>query len=278
MRKNNSLLILSLLLYACQPQPASSVEPTAHLVSTEAPIPAPTPTLLLTINSLETIAEDMTLLHEALPHGVPGNFDWARGPRLGMGNEPGEFRALTAWGQLYEAAEGNPAANTRVQIRNMRAYILSKQDGLWHLVQSSTGVDGAAYVEDFAGDVNKLPEGRQEEDGSLSVKTGGGYNYHFWPDSGRAAIDPQDIAGVFTTVQARLVIDNPNLPDDRAQARYLLSMGADYWLSLGAQWDEWKTNGDVGIGRFKVVTSEWQAFNMTTLSLDALRENLPPLE
>jgi len=236
--------------------------------------PAPPPT----INSIETMADDMTLPHEAAPHGVPASFDWGRGPRLGMGNQPGEFRALTAWGQLYEAAEGNPAANTRVQLRNIRAYVLSKKDGQWHMVQSSRGAEGAAYVEDFAGDVNKPPEARWEADGSVSVKAGGGYNYHFWPDSGRAAIDPQDIGGVFTTVQARLVVDDPDQPDDRAQARYLLSMGGDYWLSLSAQWDEWKTNGDVGIGRFKVVRLEWQAFNMTTLTLEELKQNPPPLE
>jgi hypothetical protein len=269
-------LLLNLLLCACQPQP------TATLVLTESPSPTeaimPTSTPIPTLNTLETIAEDMSLPHEAPPHGVPGSFDWAKGPRLGMGNEPGEFRAVTAWGQVYEAAQGNPAVNTRVQIRNIRTYILSRQDGLWHLVQSSTGAEGAAYVEDFAGDVNKPPETRREEDGSLSVKAGGGYNFHFWPTSGRAAIDPGDIAGVFTTVQARLIVDDPSLPDDRSQARYLLSMGADYWLSLSAQWDEWKTNGDVGIGRFKVVTSGWRAVNMTTLDLEALLQNPPPLE
>ncbi len=80
------------------------------------------------------------------------------------------------------------------------------------------------------------------------------------------------------TVQARLILDGPSGPDDRAQARYLLDVGADYWQSLTAQWDNWETNGDAAIGRFKYVGSEWRAFNMTTLSGEELQANPPPLD
>ncbi len=184
---------------------------------------------------------------------------------------------MMAWGQLYEAATGNPATNTRVQIRNIRAYMLSKRDGQWYLLQSSTRVEGAAFREDFAGNVNKAADIRYEPDGSISVKAGQGYNFHFWTPS-RASIDPNNVAGIFTTVQARLVTDNPQQADDRFQARYLLGMGGDYWLSVTAKWDNWKTNGDIGIGKFKYVTTSWQAFNMTTLSADQIRQNPPPLE
>jgi hypothetical protein len=86
------------------------------------------------------------------------------------------------------------------------------------------------------------------------------------------------VAGIFTTVQARLVIDNPQQVDDTSQARYLLSMGGDYWLNLTAKWDNWKTNGDIGIGKFKYVTTGWRAFNMTTLSPEQITQNPPPLE
>lgn len=235
--------------------------------------PSPNPT-----DPLQLIIDDMSLPHEGKPHGVPANFDWASGPSVGMGNAPGEFRAITAWGQLYEDASGNPASNTRVQLRSIRLYVLSKADGNWHLLQSSAMVHGAAYVEDFAGDVNKPPAVRYEADGTLSVQAGDGYNYHFWPASGRASIDPADIAGVFSTVQARLILDDPNGIDDRASARYLLNMGADYWLSLSAQWDQWKTNGGVAMGRFRYVTPEWQSFNMATLGPAELRANPPPLD
>lgn len=230
------------------------------------------------INSVETIINDMQGLHEAMPHGVPKHYDWATAPNIGMGNNPKNFKAAIAWGQIYESAAGNPAINSRVQIRNIKAYILSKKDTKWQLLQSSTGVDGAAYREDFAGDANKPADVRNESDGTISVKAGDGYNFHFWSKTGRATINPDDLGGIFTTAQARLVIDDTNKPDDRAKARYLLNMGGDYWLDLAAKWDNFKTNGGIGMGKFKFVTTSWQAFNMTTLKPDEIRQNPPPID
>lgn len=220
----------------------------------------------------------MKLAHEGRPHGVPKYYDWVLKPRLCMGNNPKNFKAVIAWGQVYEDIEGNPAKNTRVQIRDMKAYMLSKKDGRWHLLQSSRRVEGAAYKEDFVDDINKPADIRKEADGSISVKAGEGYNFHFWPTTGRVTIDPDDIAGMFTTVQARLIVDDPNQPDDRSRARYLLDVGGDYWLDLTSDWDQWKTNGDIGIGRFKYVKKGWQSFNMISLSENKVRKNPPPIK
>jgi hypothetical protein len=231
------------------------------------------------INSLQPVIDDMTLPHEGRPHGVPASYDWAKGPKMALGNHPpAGWHAMTAWGQLYEDAKGNPARNTRVEIRNMRTYVLSRRDGRWRSVQSSKEVTGGAYREDFVDDINKKPDLRHEPDGGVSVTAGGGYNFHFWPPDGRAKIDPADIGGVFVTVEARLVVDNPSKPDDRSRARYLLSVGADYWVNRHANWDHFKTNDAVGVGRFKYVTERWQAFNFTTLKAHELRQNPPPLE
>jgi hypothetical protein len=230
------------------------------------------------INTRATIINDMKSPHEAIPHGVPKHYAWVKGPRIHMGNNPKNFRAIMAWGQVYVPKQGNPATNTRVQIRKIKAYMLSKRDKKWHLIQTSTKVEGAAFREDFAGNGNKPADIRNEKDGSISVKAGNGYNFHFWPKNGRASINPNDVGGIFTTVQARLVIDNPKKRDDRKQARYLLNMGGDYWLDLNAQWDNFKTNGEIGMGKFKYVATKWQAFNMTTLSPYEIRRNPPPVE
>ncbi len=227
-------------------------------------------------NSIQTLIDDMTLPHQGRPAGVPDYYDWATSPRMGYGNEPPSFTAMTAWGQLYEDAQGNPAQNTRVQLGMVRSYLLSQATGEWTLVQEAPA-EGAAYTNDYQGNVNRPADIRDDEADTISVKAGQGYNFHFWPRSGRATLDPSDVAGVFTTVQARLVVDDPTLPDDRSAARYLLGMGGDYWLDADAEWDEFQTNGDIAIGRFKYVTSEWQAFNMTTLDAQQLRRNPPPL-
>lgn len=230
-----------------------------------------------TINSIATIIYDMQAPHEGMPHGVPQYYSWATKPRVGS-NNPRKFKAMTAWGQLYEASQGNYATNTRVQIKNIKAYYLSKSDSKWHRLQSSTKVEGAAYREDFVGNASTAPDIRYKSDGSVSVKAGNGYNYHFWPTTGRAAINPNDVRGMFTTVQARLVVDNPKKRDDRSRSRYLLNMGGDYWLNLTARWDNLTTNEDFGMGKFKYVTTNWQAFNLITLPTDQIRRNPPPIE
>lgn len=227
-------------------------------------------------NSLEDIINDMTLAHEGRPHGVPESYNWAKNPRRGAQQPPDGWTAAIAWGQLYEWIEGNPAVNTRVQIRDMEMLYLSASDGQWHQLQKSLRVSGAAYVEDFAGDVNKPADIRSEADGSISVTAGGGYNFHFWPSLGRVQFPQNDVEGCFVTVQCRLILDDPAGVDDRAQARYLMSVGGDWWESMTAVWDDWKTNQDMGIGRFRFITPEWKGYNMITLPTDKVRENPPP--
>jgi hypothetical protein len=245
------------------------------LLSFCCPIHAQTPQK---INTIATIVNDMKLPHEATPNGVPYYYSWLKGPRINMGNNPKKFTAITAWGQLYVQDKGNPATNTRVQIRNTKTYMLSKRDKKWYLLQASTNVEGAAYLEDYSGNKSKPANIRNEKDGSISVIAGNGYNFHFWPKNGRANINSNDVGGVFTTVQARLIIDNPKKPNDNQKARYLLNVGGDYWQNLNALWDNFKTNGEVGMGRFKFVSTQWQAFNMTTVSPDEILRNPPPVE
>lgn len=230
------------------------------------------------IDLISTIIYDMTPPHEGIPHGVPTHYKWVSGPIIDTERNVQGYKAITAWGQLYEDSTGNPAINSRVQIKNIKTYMLSKKDGKWHLLQSSKKVEGAAYREDFAGDINKPADIRDEPDGSVSVKAGQGYNFHFWPATGRVSIDPEDVAGLFIAVQARLITDNPQQPDDRSKARYLLGMGGDYWVDLTAQWDNWTTNGGVGVGKLKYVTTSWRTFTMTTLSPTEIRQNPPPIK
>lgn len=140
-------------------------------------------------------------------------------------------------------------------------------------------VQGNAYREDFANDENMPADVRTEQDSSLAIKLKPNFNYHFWPESGRSDIDNTDIAGVFSTVRARLVLDSAAKPDDRDQARLLMGMGADYWLDRSVGWDpNWKHNGDVAIGRMRWLTLLWQSYNMTSLSAETLRANPPPIE
>ena len=223
------------------------------------------------------IAGDMQGSNEGHPHGVPLSYDWANGPVVMMGNNSNGWRAITAWGAVYEAAEGNPATNTRVNIRNVQTFFLQKSTGNWLLLQSTSTPDGGAYVEDYSGDSNKPADIRYESDGTISVTAGGGYNFHFYP-SARASIDPNDIGGIVTVFQARLISANPNKPDDRSTARYLASSGADYYPALTGGWPGTADyNPGVAGGRMKYVQSSWRSFAMTTLTQSQLASNPPPV-
>lgn len=192
-----------------------------------------------------------------------------------MGHDPGEWRAFVAWGQVYEAAGGSPAMNVRVAIRNLQAAFLSRSTGRWTVVQHARTVEGAAYREDFVDDLNKPADIRVEADGAVAVRLARRHNYHFWVPS-RVEIDPKDIAGVCVWVEARPVVDDPKLPDDRSRARLMMSAGADYWQSTTAKWDHHRTNSDVGIGRFRWIREDWAWYSMTTLDASRLRANPPP--
>ena len=239
------------------------------------------PSSFATINSLQTIKNDMTLPHEGYPNGVSESAGWTYRPRVGEGNEPPEmdWSAMTAWGQVYIARGESHVQNVRFQLRNMQAWYLSKADGQWKKWQYNQDIRGDLYAESFEGNQNIPADIRDESanGGGISSVIEPGYNFHFWPAQ-RASMDPTDINGIWITAESRLIVDDPSSADNREQARLMLSVGGDYWQSLDAQWDQWKTNRDFGIGRFKFITPEWQAFNLHTLTEEQLNTNPPPFE
>jgi len=194
-----------------------------------------------------------------------------------MGNDSKGWRAITSWGAVYEGAKGNPATNTRVNIRRMRTYFLQKSTGKWLLLQNTDSPIGAAYHEDFSGDANKPADVRREPDGTISATAGGGSNFHFYPTR-RATINPKDIAGIVVVLEARLIVADSKKPDDRRSALYLCTTGADYYPSMDGGWPGTADfNPGVAIGKMKYVRNAWRSFAMTTLTQSELRSNPPPV-
>jgi hypothetical protein len=44
----------------------------------------------------------------------------------------------------------------------------------------------------------------------------------------------------------------------------LIGLGADYWLDEKAQWNHFKTNKDVAVGRLRALTWDWQWYGLST--------------
>ena len=230
-------------------------------------------------NSINIIIDDITLPHESFPHGVPQLWPWAQKPSIRIDiTVPLSWSQIIAWGQAYESASGNPSINSRIHIKDLKLYILSKTSGIWQLIQNSNRVTGAAYHEDFKDGIHIPIEQKNENSKGTSVQLIKGYNYHFWPTSGKADINVNEVKAVFVTVKARLICNDPNLPDDRTSAQLLLSVGADFWADKDSHFDYFKSSIGTRCGRFKFLKPEWQSYNMITLLKDQVLQNPPPIE
>ena len=110
---------------------------------------------------------------------------------------------------------------------------------------------------------------------------------------GKLTIDAPDVAAVFVTLQARLIPDRNERPDDRQQARLLIQIGADYSPARNTPVSAFAPasyNPGVGVSRAKRVTDTWNAFNFATIdvgvqdpggaaiSVAEFRSAPPPLE
>lgn len=230
-------------------------------------------------NSIEEIINDMTKPHDCFPSGVPTYFDWYSAPRINMGNDPHNFTAMTAWGHVYSCSNDSTLLqNTRIQIKNIKSYYLSKKDNKWHLLQNSQSIEGNNFISNYVLNQQKPANIRIEPDLTTSIKLEDGYNFHFWVPRKKKLIVANDINGIFTTVMARLITDNTDMPEDIDERRYILGMGGDYWLTPDAPYVEGNLNNDdIAIGRFKFITREWQSFNMITIGADEIRKNPPPM-
>jgi hypothetical protein len=238
-------------------------------------------------NTPQTIVDDMTLPPDAALHGVPLYYSWASGAANGSNQVPAKnvngdwFRAMTNWGQVYIPFQGSQALNTRCQIRNVISQLLMK-DGKWYTVQNGNP-QGAAFIEDFENNAS-INAGMRDESGNgggISVIVGvgpwQGYNFHYWSTGMRAIVDVDSVVGVFTTCEARLIVNDTSLIDDRVICKNILQMGADWWLNQTIGWlPDWSANAGIGSGRTKWVTTDWQSFNYCSLLPTEILSN-PPL-
>lgn len=258
------------------------------------------------VNSLDTIVDDMALMNDLPLVGVNPAYGFSRGPGFNiMGNNPsgsnlptwftdsypeaaqtGYWKAIIPWFVLFEG-QGNAASNVRVQMRNLKLYILSRSTNQWTEIVSEQDVggefcpQGSNYHQCTGGDAT-----RAESSGGISIAPLAGNDFHGWY-GGRTAIDGADIKAVFVTMQSRLIQDDPLASDDRNVAKYLFDVGADYYPEMGPS--SFYLPG-VGVSRAKLITNNWQSFNFMTFSdvgeqdpgggipEQEFRSNPPPLE
>jgi hypothetical protein len=229
------------------------------------------------INSLVTIQQDMTLNGEALPWSMPSNFNWYQHNNLaaenanGLSGTPGGIYAngapdLFPWFAIFSYGKNVATTNTRVQVRNVYVYWYSNSKKTWILC---TGANTArAYNDTYDTNTNvSIANTRNETTGNgggTSIKPTTSYCIQGWCAASAGAFTASDCGGIWMYCEARLIVDNTSLPDDRASANLILCPGADYKNPSVST--NGGTVGGVCAGRFKKVTNSWRAYNISTVS------------
>jgi hypothetical protein len=242
----------------------------------------------LLINTVDIVVNDMRLLNDFVLKGYESyKSGWYVGPgNNSMGNNPDYDTSQATWSIFYNNPDyagkvaraalpwvvvfdgvDHAASNVGVEIRNMIAYIKSRTSGKWVLLGGPSATSGQYYPKPNTGlaATNEVVLNRTATSSTIKVPENRGYWWHGWWGAGRVAIDPYDIAAMFVTVQARMVVADTSRPDDRARAQVGLQVGADYYLTTSSIYPEAYAPA-VGIARTKRITNDWQAFNMTTFS------------
>jgi hypothetical protein len=241
---------------------------TAQTVSTGgARIASPPSPLTLAVDDTDwtELLRPFESLHEALPAGVPGGYDWRARSRRHAGNTaPAGFAAYTGWAQAFWA-EGAPVGTQRLELRQMQTLLCVQTAAgpVWQRVQKG-GIEGASFRADFAGDDNVPAEKLQPDAATLRVGFGASRAFHFWPRQGRVVLGSLPLCGMIVMFQARAVApDGQGLPTDTPPT-LLVGAGADFWRDVSVAWDNFRTNAPVGSGQLRLVQPQWRWFGMAT--------------
>ncbi|HBZ06420.1 MULTISPECIES: hypothetical protein [Massilia] len=243
--------------------------------------------------TIDTVIKDMSLANEAIP--INPTYDWQYRPNMiqyepsgaslptwWTGNRPDWCYEALTWYTAFEA-QGNKATNSRVEVRNLRMYVLSSKTGRWTRTNSVVApyTDLWTYPFNYVGDM-RISGARKEADGGYAIKPK--YpNFHHGYGTSYTLSDPRDVRAVFVAMDFRLVVDNPKKADDRAKARYVVNAGADYYPGKGQDWSLGYAPG-IGSGRYVLATNSWRTATLLVpnknlgASMTEMRNNPPPLK
>lgn len=227
--------------------------------------------------------------HEAVPYGVPSNYIWQK--RASMGNElalkpsPAAADYMNMWGQLLTHDADVQPANTRVEIANCQLW--GYASGTWKTLLTASGDDmqAGSWTYDYKDADDLTPPGTlwPGKDGAVSLVTNPGRLTTFWNGGPEWRVKVgADTTQFISACSARLTLADATQPDDRAQAKYLIGMGADWRKQDGSCAPEIGETEPVcksmGAGKLVKVNNEWRRVVFSTLSSSDLQDAgmLPP--
>ncbi|MCO5101769.1 MAG: hypothetical protein M9885_12915 [Burkholderiaceae bacterium] len=254
-------------------------------------------------NWVDTLISDMKWFHDApsaVLETIPG---WGSGANYPEATQrPAGWKIAIPWSHTMRDTSairasdsqrpwrekgpytGNDAPNTRIQQRDIQMWWLLS-NGQWVLGSHSSQPGANMYPMNWSegSDINARELWRDESSngGGASMRSVSrdGYINHLWHTWASPHEIPANAIGAATAYFSRLILDNPNGPDDRHLA-HILSAGAGDWYKDQATISAFKVQGQnvtyMGFGRLKYVTKDWQLFGWTSLSEAQIRANPPP--
>lgn len=248
---------------------------------------------------MRRISDDMQRPHDFALHGIQPKGGWHVGPFIAMGAEPygravpkwwreglrfDEWRSVAAWFTVYLDARGSPATNTGVQINGLEVWVLQRSTRRWASIRHQRQPTWQGAYHPNATDSMRKSGGRMlaDEDGFVAapkpaymVHGGAQQTALPWNEDGA------DMLALLVSVRHRLATIDPQLPDDRSQARMGVIAGADYypWVGAGLADLQAKYNPGAGSGRLIQSTADWN-YSTVLLRVPSLKAEdllqLPP--
>jgi len=241
-----------------------------------------------TTTTVQEIIDDMGTVNEAVAV-LPNSQGWNQTDSIGsvlMGTIPSGNRlpswalaavnavyetsaywtAYVPWWVFYEVA-GNAATNTRIEVRFPRTYIKYRNSSVWQGFQTTNSLFHFRAAKQFITAIGGTLEEATNSSGNTEIYFPPNSDFVIHGIGAGAVINPFDLDCIYSSFQARLVVRNAALADDRAQALYCAHAGGDFYPTLSTTQQQ---IGDyvpgAGIGKMKRVTSNWRSFNFATLT------------
>jgi hypothetical protein len=243
-----------------------------------APAPSPSPSASITID--QVIAD---IQNNPASEVIPLNltYGWAYHAAIQNSNPGRGNNATLSWFVGLEGT-GNTAKNTRIEVRNLRHYILSQTTRQWSQI-SSVQKPAAEHYEMPNWNSEGQVGVRSEADGGVSFKPAYPWIYHGWGN--KVALNGADVRGVYVSVEFRLIKDDPAGVDDTAQAVYAFEAGADYYYDVSTSPCAYENCVVPAAGNGRVLKAQTYWRKATLLvpnfsygaSYDEFRSNPPPL-
>ncbi len=217
---------------------------------------------------------------EAAAAGVPSSWEWVAGATGTSTSSPdGAHTHANYWGALFRGPSDSTAKNTQVALRNCSMWFLEESAQAWSNTAAAVELAGSTFSPTYA-DSGPDPIVLGQLATGINVVPAAGHIWHFWQGNGFQPVN-RAVREVLTNCQSRLALRSASGADDRAEADYLLHMGAD-WRDPN---DPSCENDNYicpswGVSRLERVKSTWRNHTFHSMTEADMAEGapLPPAE